>query len=176
MLKRCLHVLDELLRVDHARDLDDRRQHGSVGEVLAQLFLRNLARVDGADPTLVALKEGAELGGGFAGIDNDGPFFFQARRHIHGRDEGLVHHDHVVRLIDVGVDRAPLRADTVVRRDGRAHALRAVLREALDILARVKGRVRQQQRGGFRPLASSAMPADLYFVTHVHSPFIEADL
>ena len=173
MLEGSLHVLDEFLRVHHAADLHNRRQHGGVGEVLAQLLFGDFARVDGAHPALVALQQGAELFRGLAGVDDDGPFFLKARRHVHGGDQRLVHHDYIVRLIDVGVDRAPLRADAVVRRNGRAHALRAVLREALDVFARVERRVRQQKRGRLRPLAPTAVPADFYDVFHaLLAPFV----
>ena len=60
------------------------------------------------------------------------------------------------------MDSAALGADAVVSGDGCAHALGAVLREALHVLARVEGCVRQQQGCGLGALTAAAMPADLY--------------
>ena len=85
--------------------------------------------------------------------------------------EGLVHHHHVVWLIDVGVDGAGDVADAVIGGDGGAHALGAVFRKALDILARGKGGVGQQQAGGLGPLPAPAMPADLgHLLAHMFLP------
>ena len=58
------------------------------------------------------------------------------------------------------------RADPVVGGDGCAHALGTVLREALDVLARVERRVRQQQRSRLRALAAAPVPPDLDFISH----------
>ena len=167
MLEGSLHILDELVRLHNAGDLHDSSQHGGVGEVAAQLLLRDLAGVDGADLALVTLQQGTQLGGGLAGVDDDGAFLLQAGGHVHGGEQSLIHHDHIVGEINVGVDSAALRADPVVRRDGRAHTLRAVFRETLDILARVEGGVRKQQGRGLCALAATAVPADLYDVFHV---------
>ena len=73
MLEGGLHVLHERVGIHHAADLHDGGQHGGVGEVFAQLFLRNLAGVDGADPALIALQQGAQLSGRLAKpIDQSG--------------------------------------------------------------------------------------------------------
>ncbi|CAN4026963.1 Sigma-70 family RNA polymerase sigma factor, partial [Dysosmobacter welbionis] len=153
VLEGALHILDELLLPDDAGHPHDGGQHGGVGEVLAQLLLADLTGVDGADPALVALQQGPQLRGGLAGVDDDGAFLLQSGGHVHGGQQGLIHDHHIVREVDVGMDGAPLGADPVVGGDGRAHALGTVLREALDILARVERRVRQQQRRRFGALA-----------------------
>ena len=167
MLEGSLHILHELVGIHHAGNLHDGRQHGGVGEVLPQLFFGDLACVNGADPALIALQMRAQLRGGLAGVDDDGAFLLQSGGHIHSGEQGLVHHHHVIGEIDVGVNGAALRADAVVCRDGGAHPLGAVLREPLDVLARVEGRVRQQQGRRLCALAAPAVPADLYDVFHV---------
>ena len=82
--------------------------------------------------------------------------------HVHRVQQGLVHHHHIVRRVDVAVDAAPGVADAVVGCDGRAHALGAVLGKALDELARGKGGIRQEQAGRLGPLSSPAVPSDFY--------------
>lgn len=166
MMEGSLHILHERVGLHHAGDLDDGGQHGGVGEVLAQFLLGDLAGVDGADPALVALQQGTKLGGGLAGVDDDGAFFFQTGSDVHSGEQGFVHHHHVVGEVDVGVDGTPVGTDPVVRRDGGAHALGAVFREALDILARIKGGVRQQQGCRLGTLPAASVLADFYDIFH----------
>ena len=80
--------------------------------------------------------------------------------------------DHVVGLVDVGVNGAPLVGDAIVGRDGRAGALRAVFREGLDEFAGQEGRIGQQKAGGLCTLTTPAMPADLSHVFHAQTSFL----
>ena len=80
--------------------------------------------------------------------------------------QGIVHHRHKVRIINIGMHPDGIVADAVVGRDRRAHSLRAVFREALHLLPRLKCHIRQQKSRSLRPLAASAVPTDLRQMSH----------
>ncbi|MPM34102.1 hypothetical protein SDC9_80684 [bioreactor metagenome] len=69
------------------------------------------------------------------GVDDDRAVGLQAGGHVHAGQQGFVHHHHIIRVINVGMDGNSAVADAVVRRDGRAHPLGAVFRKALHALA-----------------------------------------
>ena len=108
------------------------------------LFVGDL---NGAHAALPAPELPADLTGSLGGVDDDGALGLKAPGHVHGLQQGLVHHHHVVRLFDVALDTAAGVADAVIGRDGSAHALRAIFGKTLDILAGGKGRIGQKQTG-----------------------------
>ena len=55
VLEGCLHVFDKCFSFNNTGNLDDSSQHGSVGEVFAQLLFADLAGIDGADLALIAV-------------------------------------------------------------------------------------------------------------------------
>ena len=95
------------------------------------------------------------------GVHDHGPLRGQAVGHVHAVQQRLVHDDDIIRVFNVAVDAAPHIADAVVGGDGGAHALRAVLRKALDVFAGAERGVSQKQAGGLGPLTAAAMPAEL---------------
>ena len=105
----------------------------------------------------------------FLRIDDDGTVFLQSMGYIRTLQQPVIYYNHIVRRINIGMNRNRLPADAVVSRNRRSHALRSVFRKTLYKFSCLERYVCQQKRRGLGSLSPSSVPSDFHCVFHIHA-------
>ena len=166
VLKRCFHIGNELIRINNTGNLDGSSEHRSIREILTQNFLGNAACINGAYPAWILAQLLTDFCRSLGGVDDDSAIRLETLEHIYGFNQAFIDHNHIIRIINIGMNRAAGITDAVICRNRRTHTFRTIFRKTLYILAGAEGCISQQEASCLGTLTTAAMPADFNDIFH----------